>query len=68
MAKSNTTPLVFPSIVYESYLLRVRRVTQDGQEVHQVYLQDILSQEERYFKSLAETLDFLRAPKEGQLR
>lgn len=46
---------------YHSYLLRLRRVTEGGREKRQAWLREIPSQEEFYFKSLGELVDYLRA-------
>lgn len=46
---------------YHSYLLRLRWVREGGAVRRQVYLRDIPSQEELYFRSLAELVDYLQA-------
>jgi len=59
---SQPPPSTPPSRVeYNSYLLRVRRVTEEDRETRQAYLREIPGQEEHYFKSLGELIDWLRA-------
>lgn len=60
--QSQPSPSTPPSRVeYHSYLLRVRRVTDGGREKRQAWLRDIPSNEEFYFKSLGELVDYLQA-------
>lgn len=62
MAAENVSPDFQPPtrVTYQSYLLRVRRVTDGETETRQAYLQSIPGHEEQCFRSLRELVDYLR--------
>jgi len=55
-----------PSVEYHSYLLRLRQTREGSKTIRQAYLREIPSDEEFYFRSLKELVDFLCA--QGPLR
>ena len=57
-----------PPVRYQSYLLRLRRVMVPAGERCQVYLHDIMADEERYFNSPHELVAYLQGeqPRSGE--
>ncbi|RME52765.1 MAG: hypothetical protein D6790_18375 [Caldilineae bacterium] len=62
-ANDNDTSTPRASVAYDSYLLRVRTVSDENGVVQHIYLRKISSPEEFYFASLNELMDFLRVEK-----
>ena len=55
-----------PPVRYESYLMRLRWVEQDGRLTCQAMLTSVATKEQRYFNELESLVAFLQAQGQGQ--